>query len=496
MTKTKKFVTRVLPVIAVLAILVTSIVLMTGCKSEPVTVVLDNSKLALYDYRVGYISGDAENNTVDLSKAIPNAKDFAIADTTLATISGTTLTALKAGDSRMTYTMLNEDGTVVDDGEGNPVVNEINIHVLDGYTNVTDWDTLYSKVMVSGESANVCIQSEMTATAGKGIYFLPSDYDAYQPHPSTLNLYGNLLPIDASPITEGDENGSKDSGNTLFSIEYEQAEMNLTDLHIIGEQADVGEDSSINLVQFEGNGTFFVAYGSDDVTPVINLTHCLAENAQKCAYVRSAELNITGCIMRNGADALVAAEFGNTKGAVVNVENSVFANSVVAGIILCGWATDAATGDFCTLNLNGFVDFYNWKNRETTQLMPNNEQWADLVNSQVKNQIQDKDNDQYFAKKSNNATMAEQYLNVCIIILSSGGAPVNQGVVNGMETLHFEKKPFPIPSFASIFGIPGCDVVTMDNSYVDWDAVTAINPEASAANNSNLNYELVHGREA
>ena len=487
MTKTKKFVTRILPVIAVLAILVTSIVLMTGCGSDNF-VPLDTSKLELFDYRVGFISGDTANNTVDLTKAIPGASNFVVEDTTKATVSGTTLTAVAPGETKLTYTAKAADNS--------DVSKTVNLHVLDGYSNVTDWDTLYSKVMVSGESANVCIQSEMTATAGKGIYFVPSDYDNYKPHPSTLNLYGNLLTIDASPITEGNERGSKDSGRTLFSIEYEQAEMNLTDLHIIGEQADVGEDGSINLVQFEGNGTFFVAYGSDDVTPVINLTHCLAENAQKCAYVRSAELNITGCIMRNGADALVAAETGNTKGAVVNVENSVFANSVVAGIILCGWATDAATGDFCTLNLNGFVDFYNWKNRETTQLMPNNEQWADLVNSQVKNQIQDKDNDQYFAKKSNNATMAEQYLNVCIIILSSGGAPVNQGVVNGMETLHFEKKPFPIPSFASIFGIPGCDVVTMDNTYVDWDAVTAINPEASAANNSNLNYELVHGREA
>ena len=488
MTKTKKFVTRILPVIAVLAILVTSIVLMTGCGDSDNFVPLDTSKLELFDYRVGFISGDTANNTVDLTKAIPNASNFVVEDTTKATVSGTTLTAVAPGETKLTYTAKAADNS--------DVSKTVNLHVLDGYSNVTDWDTLYSKVMVSGESANVCIQSEMTATAGKGINFLPSDYDAYQPHPSTLNLYGNLLTIDASPITEGDEKGSPNSGNTLFSIEYEQAEMNLTDLHIIGEQAVVGEDGSINLVQFEGNGTFFLAYGSDDVTPVINLTHCLAENAQKCAYVRSAELNITGCILRNGADALVAAEFGNTKGAVVNVENSVFANSVVAGIILCGWATDAAAGDFCTLNLNGFVDFYNWKNRETTQLMPNNEKWASTVNSQVKNQIQDKDNDKYFAKKSNNATMAEQYLNVCIIILSSGGAPVNQGVVNGMETLHFEKKPFPIPSFASIFGIPGCDVVTMDNSYVDWDAVTAINPEASAANNSNLNYELVHGREA
>ena len=485
MTKTKKFVTRILPVIAVLAILVTSIVLITGCSSDNF-VPLDTSKLELFDYRVGFISGDTANNTVDLTKAIPSASNFVVEDTTKATVSGTTLTAVAPGETKLTYTAKAADNS--------DVSKTVNLHVLDGYSNVTDWDTLYSKVMVSGESANVCIQSEMTATAGKGIYFLPSDYDAYQPHPSTLNLYGNLLPIDASPITEGNEKGSKDSGSTLFSIEYEQAEMNLTDLHIIGEQADVGEDGSINLVQFEGNGTFFVAYGSDDVTPVINLTHCLAENAQKCAYVRSAELNITGCIMRNGADALVAAETGNTKGAVVNVENSVFANSVVAGIILCGWTKISGPEDFCTVNLSGFVDFYNWKNRETTQLMPNNEQWANIVNPVVKGEIQAGKNDKYFVKKSASSPLSEQYLNVCIIRISSGGQ-ANESTVNGIDAQNLMMDTFPLPKVANGI-LKSCHVITTQQNAVHWDSNGCDNPTSQIADNPNLNYELVHGREA
>ena len=486
MTKTKKFVTRILPVIAVLAILVTSIVLMTGCGDSDNFVPLDTSKLELFDYRVGFISGDTANNTVDLTKAIPNASNFVVEDTTKATVSGTTLTAVAPGETKLTYTAKAADNS--------DVSKTVNLHVLDGYSNVTDWDTLYSKVMVSGESANVCIQSEMTATAGKGINFLPSDYDAYQPHPSTLNLYGNLLTIDASPITEGNEKGSKDSGNTLFSIEYEQAEMNLTDLHIIGEQADVGEDGSINLVQFEGNGNFFLAYGSDDVTPVINLTHCLAENAQKCAYVKSAELNITGCIMRNGADALVAAETSNTKGAVVNVENSVFANSVVAGIILCGWTVISGPEDFCTVNLSGFVDFYNWKNRETTQLMPNNEGGADIVNPVVKGEIQSGKNDKYFVKKSASSPLSEQYLNVCIIRISSGGQ-ANESTVNGMDAQNLMMDTFPLPSVADLF-LKSCHVITTQQNAVHWDSNGCDNPTSQIADNPNLNYELVHGREA
>lgn len=485
MTKTKKFVTRILPVIAVLAILVTSIVLMTGCSSDNF-VPLDTSKLELFDYRVGFISGDTANNTVDLTKAIPGASNFVVEDTTKATVSGTTLTAVAPGETKLTYTAKAADNS--------DVSKTVNLHVLDGYSNVTDWDTLYSKVMVSGESANICIQSAMTATAGKGIYFVPSDYDNYKPHPSTLNLYGNLLTIDASPITEGNERGSKDSGSTLFSIEYEQAEMNLTDLHIIGEQADVGEDGSINLVQFEGNGTFFVAYGSDDVTPVINLTHCLAENAQKCAYVRSAELNITGCIMRNGADALVAAETGNTKGAVVNVENSVFANSVVAGIILCGWTKISGPEDFCTVNLSGFVDFYNWKNRETTQLMPNNEQWATIVNPVVKGEIQAGKNDKYFVKKSASSPLSEQYLNVCIIRISSGGQ-ANESTVNGIDAQNLMMDTFPLPDVASTI-LKSCHVITTQQNAVHWDSNGCDNPTSQIANNPNLNYELVHGREA
>ena len=499
MTKTKKFVTRVLPVIAVLAILVTSIVLMTGCKSEPVTVVLDNSKLALYDYRVGYISGDAENNTVDLSKAIPNAKDFAISDTTLATISGTTLTALKAGNSRMTYTMLNEDGTVVDDGEGNPVVNEINIHVLDGYTNVT-WDELYTAVMVDASVANVCVQAELTATAGKNFKFVPEGERGYEnadPSPDTLNLYGNVLMWDTSALTT--------AGAPVFTVEWCSKTLNVTDVYMRGSVPVQGEDGSVDLSQFEGGGAFFSGTGSNDVTPVLNVTHCLVENSQKLITVKSSTLNLKGSIVRNGADALVAAQTeAGSKGATVNVENCVLANSVVSGIILWGTVEKNATDqDYCTVNLKGFVDFYVWKNRETTKLMPSNDTsgLADAVNYAISQNITSEDYDGFFAMQEGTGAedYAHQYLNVCIIRLASGGKLGNASKVNGAEanTLYTDK--FPLPNLGPIIDaiLRTCDLYTVAPSDVTFtDKTSWLNPTATMADNPNLNHDLNYGREA
>ena len=501
MTKTKKFVTRILPVIAVLAILVTSIVLMTGCSSDPVTVVLDNSKLALYDYRVGYIAGNAENNTVDLSKAIPNAKDFAIADTTLATISGTTLTALKAGESRMTYTMLNEDGTVVDDGEGNPVVNEINIHVLDGYTNVDTWDELYSTIRVSADTVNVCVQAELTAVAGKNFKFVPTDSPDYaneDPSPNTLNLYGNVLMWDTSALTT--------AGAPVFSVEWCSKTLNVTDVYMRGSVPVQGEDGSVDLSQFEGGGAFFAGMGSNDVTPVFNITHCLVENSQKLISVRSSEVNLKGSVVRNGADALVAAETAaGSKGATINVENCVLANSVVSGIILWGTVEKNATAqDYCTVNLNGFVDFYVWKNRETTKLMPGNDpsKVAGIVNGAIQDNITKDDYDKFFAMPAGTEAedYAHQYLNVCIIRLASGGELGNSSVINGMADNKLYTDKFPLPKnlgwVIDIF-LKSCDLYTVAPSDVSFtDKTTWLNPTATMADNPNINHELVYGREA
>lgn len=501
MTKTKKFVTRILPVIAVLAILVTSIVLMTGCSSDPVTVVLDNSKLALYDYRVGYISGNAENNTVDLTKAIPNAKDFAIEDTTLATISGTTLTALKAGESRMTYTMLNEDGSAVTDNAGAPVVNEINIHVLDGYTNVDTWDELYSTIRVSADTVNVCVQAELTAVAGKNFMFVPTDSPDYadeDPSPNTLNLYGNVLMWDTTALTT--------AGAPVFSVEWCSKILNVTDVYMRGSVPVQGEDGSVDLSQFEGGGAFFAGMGSNDVTPVFNITHCMIENSQKLISVRSSEVNLKGSVVRNGADALVAAETAaGSKGATINVENCVLANSVVSGIILWGTIEGNATEqDYCTVNLNGFVDFYIWKNRETTKLMPDNDTsgFADVVNGAIQNSITSDDYDRFFASPEGTGAedYAHQYLNVCIIRLASSGKLGNASVINGTEGNNLYTDKFPLPkslSFIIDAILKTCDLYTVAPSDVSFtDKTTWLNPTATMADNPNINHDLNYGREA
>lgn len=474
MTKTKKFVTRILPVIAVLAILVTSVALLTACKSDNF-VPLDTSSLELFDYRIGYIAGDSANNTVDLSKAIPGGSNFDVDDDKYASVSGTTMTALAAGTTEMTYSIENSAGELVE--------KTVNLHVLNGYTNVDTWDEFYAASMVDADEANVVIQAELTAVKGKNFYFASSTV-----HPDVLNVYGNVLTADVSPITE--------DGTHVFNIDTVQVTLNVNDMHLYGahpSEEDVAA-GTINLVDFEGYGFFFYSRGNDSVFPVLNITHCLTENSQKHAYVISSEVNMTGSIMRNGADALLAAETSNTKGAVLNIENSVFANSVVCGIILCGWTPVTGPEDFCTLNLEGFVDFYNWKNRETTQLMPNTEDWAAIVNPVVKGEIQAEKNDAFFVKQSDDAPMAEQYLNVCIIRISSGGQP-NDSAINGLEPLDLMMDTFPLPSIANGI-LKSCHVITNYQDSVSWTSKLSNNPKSTMSMNANLNYELVHGREA
>ena len=491
MTKTKKFVTRVLPIIAVLAVMITSLVLLTACNDDPVLVAYDTSKLALYSYRVGYIQGDADNNTVDLTKALPESSNFSIADTSLATISGNTLTANKPGKTTMTYTT--KDVTTDE-----TVTRTIDFTVLDGYTNVDTWDELYSAVRVEGATANVCVQAELTATAGKNFLFVDyttPDYAGEDPSPQTLNLYGNMLKWDTSAITT--------TGTTLFQIDWCDKTINITDVHMAGDTAETDENNSIDLSQFEGNGAFFSAMGSKDVRPTFNITHCLTENTQKHISVRATEVNIDGCVIRNGADALVAAEtYPGYPGAEININNSVLANSVVCGVIL--WSSAKAgnvqnNGDYCTVNLTGFVDFYTWKNRTNTKLMPGNDPSGsfvvDTVNTMVGQEIGKSKFDKFFVYTSPDADKSGQYINLAMIRLSSGDVDPNASTINGYEELGLMMPTEDILPGLAYSIIKNCDLYALDPENADLESNTWINPLATMANNPNINDELVYGRD-
>ena len=439
-------------------------------------------------YRVGYVAGDAANNTIDLSKVFPDGSDFQIADSNIATVDNTTktLTTLAAGDTTLYY-----------DTEGAENATEVVMHVMDGYTNVDTWDELYNAVMIEGEVANVCVQSDLTAVANKAFAFVPNDspdYAGYAPSPDTLNLYGNMFTWDTSAITK--------AGTHLFRIDWCEKTINVTDVYMKGAEPVLDDNGNMDLTQFEGGGAFFSATGSNDVTPVFNITHCITENTQKHISVRSAEVNLKGSIVRNGADALVAAEtYSGSKGAVVNVENSVLANSVVCGIIL--WSTCGedvkSENDYCEVNLSGFVDFYTWKNRESTKLMPGNDPSgafvANTVNTLVQQSVGKKEYDKYFVKQSDDAPKSEQYLNIAIIRLSSGKVDPNASEINGFEKIGLYTADFPLPSAAYAI-IKNCDLYGLDPKNADFSSDTWTNPTATPSDNPNLEEELLNGRKA
>lgn len=480
MSKTKKIIAITVPIAVIVIVLVAVLVYFFACSGGPVYSEPDNFELELFDYRIGYIAGDAANNTVDLTKAIPNGSDFTVTGDAV-TLEGTNLTAVKAGTASLTYNTqvpdtsegAAEDATVT-------ASKTVTVTVMDGYVNVDTWEEFYDAAMNNGSEPKVVVQADLIASGAPILLNGETDID-------TLTVYGNTRELYAYDIVKDNV--------SLFSIEYTQATMTIEDLHIVGEYPE--NEDQIDLTQFEGNGAFFVAYGSDDVFPVINVNHCLTENGQKHAYVRAAELNVNGSYMKNGADAIIAAETSNVRGAVVNLENSVIANSVVCGVILCGWNEVRSDADYCTLNIEGFVDFFTWKNRETTRLMPSNEKFAGVVNSQIGREIKKSDYDDYFVSMESDAELADQFLNIGIIRLATGGLNSgNKSAINGYENIGFELKDFPLPELATSLNIiKSCHLIGMAPDNVDWSSVYHYNPNASIGNNANINYELVNGRQ-
>ena len=430
----------------------------------------DNSGLELYDYRVGYIAGDTANNTVELSAAIPGGSKYTVTGGSIASIVGTSLAAHAPGEAKLQYRIA--------DTEGNTIIKTVALHVLDGYTNVAgSWDALYSAIMVDKETANVCVQSEMVAPGKQSDGYYDSfifidysfagsreDYPAAGPSPNTLNLYGNALKWNTSAITS--------AGEGLFRIEWVGKTMNLTDLHLSG--ADVS-GADVDPSQFEGYGAFFAANGSTGgVTPVFNINHCLTENAGQHYLVGSSDVNINGSIHRNSWEAVIKAGSNSDPGNTIDITNSVIANSCTAAIQF--WGVDS------TVNLNGFVDFHNWKNRANPQVVVDE---SLVSNSEIADKIQESGYDQYFAKENNSDNAADQYLNLIAMRIKNDSS-ISGGSALGIQEVKVSMRKFLITTTAYLY--------VLEAGRASFGSGTWCDPHATVYDNAALNYELVHGR--
>ena len=422
--------------------------------AAPVIVYTDNSGLELYDYRIGYISGNATNNSVNLKQAIPGASDFNLvgADGYVTLKDDNTLNAVGATPSN-TPVLLQY---IADSLNGDKIAKTVKVHVLDGYTNVSgDWSDLYDAIMQSGDVRNVVVQSAMTAPANaqksNGFVFIDYDYDISLdnrkypeagPSPYTLNLYGNALKWDVSSMIM--------NGIDIFRIEWIAKTINITDVHMFG---------GTNVAS--ATGAYFVANGSTvPTTPVFNVTHCLTDNGLQHYRVGSSSVNIKNSIHINSHDAVIKAGSNSGPGNNIVIENSVLANSDTSAILIWGVSSN--------IQFKGFADVYNWKDRDDPKVVID----EDLIkNSEIKKELQNSKFDQYFVGSG-----GKDYTNLVVLRIDID-ANITDNAEMGFVTAEYTKK---------ILGIPlGTAYLTLINKG---------DPLATMYDNPSLNYELNFGR--
>ena len=448
--------------------------------SDKVLVYTDNSGLELFDYRIGYIRGNTANNSVKLAQAIPGGSDFTlVGGDGYVTLNGKTLTAIAAPPTATTIRLK----YIADSRNGDTIAKTVKVHVLNGYTNVSgDWDNLYNAIMgVSGRTvANVVVQSAMTAPgADSNGYlkrFLFIDYPTSDNNyitqgatysPQELNLYGNALKLDATNIIK--------TGKPLFSIEWCERTMNLTDLFVTGNSSV--DSRTVNPSVFSGYGEFFLSNGSNNeqnVVPHLNLYHSLVENTGRHIHVEYSTVLVKDSILRNSRDAIVKAgsNYG-APGSTVTIEDSVLANSATA--VFNFYSVDT------TVNLVGDVQIYNWKNRANPQVLVDVKE-AD--NDDVKDAISDSQYDSYFVREGSDQN--SHYLNLVAVYLE------NNSTINPDDALGIVHKKITITRYY-VLKI-NVDVYILDASKAQLGSGTWRDPHGSMYGDADLNYELNFGR--
>ena len=464
--------------------------------SDKVLVYTDNSGLELFDYRIGYISGNAANNSVKLAQAIPGGRDFTlVGGDGYAALSGNTLTALAATPTATTVRLK----YIADSRNGDTIAKTVKVHVLNGYTNVTGgtWDHLYYTIMGYRQgtrpswavddvpdTVNVCIQTELTAEAGKNFFFY--DY-GYEPNrdlyttvgdsPYTLNMYGNALPIDVTAIMT-DTTSPENTRGVVFRLEWVNKQINVTDLH---------------MYSTSRSGIYFSAHGSTgNVIPVFNITHCLVEGADTHIDITASIVNIDGSVLSQASGAIIKAQTTSYPGCDININNSVLADSGMTGILLWG-TSGGSSADQCEVNFTGFADFYIWTKRDNINLIRRedfDDGWLgdiayNTALSTFDREIASSDYDAYFSTDSS----GNEYINLVGIRLATSDLSANTSAVKGLSAFGVNLFSLDVGSMVNT-----SDLFVLDTDRTSFGSGTWYDPSATVYGDADLNYELNFGR--
>lgn len=439
-----KLAKRSIILVLMVVMVATACIMFVGCKVESDDRI-DNTPLSINMKNELYVGNSAA--TYDLGKVWPGKSVTMVGTSQIFTIADNTITFTGS----MQVGKFGVIGSVKVSVDGS----EKTIVVIDG-VNVSTEDQ-FRKCLE--DRKNVVLQNDITFEQTNGMVYAAS-------------VYGNGYSLKVEKVIGLKKNGH--GGANLFTIYNNDlpADKRVIDpvtmngVRIVGHEFPA--DATEGLVTMEGYGSFFNMSGGKTAATRPNVTtyNCIFENAHKMFFFKNADLTTEGCVYRNASDNVLCMETNGTTGAVLNTKNIVIVNSLDAAILFCGWTATNSPDDFCELNIEGFLDIFNWKSTTTAKLMPNTEQFANLVNSMVQSEIKKKSYQKFlYADSSGN-----KFMHSGIIAIATGSLKKNMPKINGtkldqndldeesgiweenditkLSELKFQMRGFPIPKFA------------------------------------------------
>lgn len=264
------------------------------------------------------------------------------------------------------------------------------------------------------------------------------------------------------------------TGYSAFTIapREDNKQVIFQDVHVSGNDMNTEEGGNLAGIDkdkmsergvklFSGYGSTIYICGDENAKANALVKHCVFENAGKVVHISNSIVDMEGCIVRNASDTAVSIETAANKASTINMKNNVIANSLTGAILFYCMDTsitkDNEAASWNTLNIDGFLDIYNWKNENNLSFLPETEDplLANIANAIAGDEIP---NEKYDVLKAQEG--GEKYIHFAIIKIRTGSKdmPVkyNGSKVNGCEKIGYsdskangQTNGFPIPPIAS-----------------------------------------------
>ncbi len=353
---------------------------------------------------------ESETNTFNLA-SILGADSITLDDSSVATLSGNKVKVASTGEVTGTV-----DGKTV-------------TFVFVNGVNVTTEDELY---LASTNKKGIVLQKDLALTGGGETKCERINV--------TSALYGNNHTLDATNF-----NYYKDTQSCFNIVLYVATEnVLIQDLHVTGSNIEDGTELALDK-ELQKKGMLIAVYSENEETPAsVTIKHCLLENANRCVYVSAGAANIEDSIIRNAGDACISSETRNILKSELNLKNNLIGEAKVSGILFWGYTSGTTKDNFPTLNVEGFLNIYNWKSTNDCSIMPETETLASTVNPVIQDMVNSDDYADYAYMYND-----QKYIHVGIVLICSGSCKSHALTAKGLPT-EYEQREFPVPGIAKV----------------------------------------------